>query len=110
MLDISRLVNPISNKTIVCRCEDLTKDEIIEAIQEGYTDLEELRRKLRIGMGPCQGRVCIALVKKILEQKTGKFIDHDSLPTCRPPLVPVSLGSLADLKKKKQNKNSPGDK
>jgi NAD(P)H-nitrite reductase large subunit len=91
-------------KTIVCRCEDLTKDEIIEAIHKGYTDLEELRRELRIGMGPCQGRVCLPLVKKILERETGKRVDQVSFPTFRPPLVPVSLGSLADLKKAKVKK------
>ena len=95
-------------KTIVCRCEDLTKEEIIEAIHKGYTDLEELRRELRIGMGPCQGRVCLPLVKRILEQVTGKKVKQESFPTFRPPLVPVSLGSLAKLKaeskKKKQSK------
>ncbi len=96
----------MSKKTIVCRCEDLTKEEIIEAINQGYTDLEELRRKLRIGMGPCQGRVCLPLVKKILEQETGKTVKQDSFPTFRPPLIPVSLGSLAQLKKSKQHKES----
>jgi len=97
-------------RTIVCRCEDLTKEEIIEAIQEGYTDLEELRRKLRIGMGPCQGRVCLPLVKRILEQVTGEKVKQVSFPTFRPPLVPVSLGSLADLEKAKvKKKKRTGD-
>ena len=35
-------------KKIVCRCEDITENEVIKAIEEGYTDLEELRKKLRI--------------------------------------------------------------
>jgi NAD(P)H-nitrite reductase large subunit len=52
--------------SIVCRCEDITEEDVIKAIEEGYTDIEELRKKLRIGMGPCQGRVCIQLVAKIL--------------------------------------------
>jgi len=100
----------VTKKTIVCRCEDLTKEEIIEAIQEGYTDLEELRRKLRIGMGPCQGRVCLSLVKRILEQVTGEKVKQVSFPTFRPPLVPVSLGSLADLEKAKvKKKKRTGD-
>lgn len=97
----------VTKKTIVCRCEDLTKEEIVEAIHEGYTDLEELRRKLRIGMGPCQGRVCLPLVKRILEQVTGEKVKQESFPTFRPPLVPVSLGSLSkakvESKKKKQS-------
>lgn len=78
--------------SIICRCEDIDEEEVIKAIDEGCTDLEELRKKLRIGMGPCQGRICIPLVIEILEKKTGKKI---SLPTSRPPIIPVSLGTLA---------------
>ena len=87
---------------IVCRCEDLTEQDVIDAIHEGYTDLEELRRKLRIGMGPCQGRVCITLVKKILERETGEKVSETSYPTNRPPLIPVSLGALAKKGEKKK--------
>jgi NAD(P)H-nitrite reductase large subunit len=82
-------------QSIVCRCEDISEEDVIHAIEEGYTDIEELRKKLRIGMGPCQGRVCIQLVTRILERKTGKKIAQIQLPTVRPPLVPVSLGTLA---------------
>jgi bacterioferritin-associated ferredoxin len=82
-------------RSIVCRCEDISEDDVIQAIKQGYTDLEELRKKLRIGMGPCQGRVCIQLVARILEQYTGKKSGKIPLPTMRPPLVPVSLGTLA---------------
>lgn len=84
----------MQRKAIICRCEDITEDDVIKAIDEGYTDLEELRKKLRIGMGPCQGRVCLHLVKRILERKTGKGISKSSIPTSRPPLIPVPLGSL----------------
>lgn len=85
----------MKNKAIVCRCEDITEEDVLQAIDEGYTDIEELRKKLRIGMGPCQGRVCIQLVKKILQHKTKKPIKIKSNPKSRPPLIPVSLGTLA---------------
>ena len=91
----------MKKNAIVCRCEDITEDDVIKAIDEGYTDLEELRKKLRIGMGPCQGRVCVYIVMRILERKTGKKIPRVSLPKCRPPLVPVSLGTLASDKDEK---------
>lgn len=86
----------MKKKAIICRCEDLSEEDVIKAIDEGYTDIDELRKKLRIGMGPCQGRVCIQLVMKILEKKTGK---KTTLPKSRPPIVPVSLGTLASDKK-----------
>jgi len=88
-------------RSIVCRCEDISEEDVIQAIEKGYTDIEELRKKLRIGMGPCQGRVCIQLVARILEKKTGKKISKIPLPTVRPPLVPVSLGTLASEKNEK---------
>lgn len=88
-------------RSIVCRCEDISEEDVIKAIEQGYTDIEELRKKLRIGMGPCQGRVCIQLVARILERKTGKKINKIPLPTVRPPLVPVSIGTLACEKDEK---------
>lgn len=88
-------------RSIVCRCEDISEEDVIHAINEGYSDIEELRKKLRIGMGPCQGRVCIQLVTRILERKTGKKVTKIQLPTVRPPLVPVSLGTLASEKDEK---------
>jgi len=81
--------------TIICRCEDLTEDEIVEAIEEGYTTLEELKRKLRLGMGPCQGRTCIPLVMRLLAKHTGVSHCEMEIPVTHPPVVPVSLGILA---------------
>jgi NAD(P)H-nitrite reductase large subunit len=89
----------MKKQSIVCRCEDITEEDVINAIDEGYNDLEELRKKLRIGMGPCQGRVCIQLVTKILEKKTGRKVSKIPLPTSRPPEIPVSLGTLASEEK-----------
>ena len=84
---------------IVCRCEDISMKEVLDAIDEGYRDFQELRKKLRVGMGACQGRVCLRLVEKILEEKTGRKTPKGSLPRYRPPLVPVSLGTLASDEK-----------
>jgi len=91
----------MKKSAIVCRCEDITEKEVIKTIEEGYTDLEELRKKLRIGMGPCQGRVCIPMVIKILEKKTGKKVSKTSIPTSRPPINPVPLGTMASDKDEK---------
>ncbi|RLF40899.1 MAG: (2Fe-2S)-binding protein [Thermoplasmata archaeon] len=83
------------SKKIVCRCEDISEEEIIKAIEEGCTDFEELRKRLRIGMGPCQGRTCIPIVLKILAKKTGKKVEELGKPRFRSPVVPVTLGSLS---------------
>lgn len=85
----------MSDKIFICRCEDLTQEEIEQAIDEGYTTLEELKCRLRLGMGPCQGRSCLSLARRVLCQKTDKNTEQISMPPSRPPVVPVSLGTLA---------------
>ncbi len=89
----------MSDKVFICRCEDLTEEEIKQAIDEGYTTLEELKCKLRLGMGPCQGRGCLSLARRILCQKTDKTTEEITLPPSRPPVIPVSLGTLASDEK-----------
>ena len=89
----------MSDKVFICRCEDITQEEIEKAIEEGYTTLEELKCKLRLGMGPCQGRSCLSLARRVLCQKTGKKTEEIILPASRPPLVPISIGTLASDEK-----------
>ena len=89
----------MADEILICRCEDLTQEEIEKAIDEGYSTLDELKCRLRLGMGPCQGRSCISLARRVLCQKTGKTQEEIIIPTSRPPVVPVSIGTLASDKK-----------
>ncbi len=81
--------------TVVCRCEDITLEEIRAYINNGVTDLEQLRRLLRVGMGPCQGRTCTPIIVRELANALGKSVDEIPLTTFRPPTTPVKLGVLA---------------
>ena len=76
---------------IICRCEDVTYEDILAIIEKGYTDIEEIRRYLRCGMGVCQGRTCMRLVKQILNEKGIKDV---KLPKSRPPTKPVSVNAM----------------
>ena len=89
----------MNNKIFICRCEDITQEEIEQAIDQGYTTLEELKCKLRLGMGPCQGRSCLSLARRILCEKTDKTTEEITLPPSRPPVIPVSLGTLSSDEK-----------
>lgn len=80
---------------IVCRCEDVTEDKVVEAIRNGFTTLDELKHVLRLGMGPCQGRTCIPIAARILARETGKKVSEVEIQTSRPPVIPVQLGILA---------------
>jgi len=77
--------------TIICRCNDVTVEDVERAIEEGCRDLECLRKVLRIGMGPCQGRTCMPILMRILARKLGKRIDELPLPVVRAPIVPIPV-------------------
>ena len=74
-----------SGDVLICRCLDITADEINDAIDRGYTDFEELKRYLRVTTGPCQGRGCRQLIMNMIRAKTGEDVSSHSTGTPRPP-------------------------
>ena len=88
----------ITRDTIICRCEDITYGEVLEAIELGMTSLNEIKRYLRAGMGPCQGRTCGRLIQQIIVNKTGIQPEKIEPMTHRPPLKTISLKVLAGEK------------
>ena len=55
---------------IVCRCEFITKGEILDAIDSPLvpTSVDAIKRRTRAGMGRCQGGFCLPVVLQILAQ------------------------------------------
>ncbi|MDR1885133.1 MAG: (2Fe-2S)-binding protein [Synergistaceae bacterium] len=80
---------------VICRCEEVTREEIRAWIDRGYRRFDELKRILRIGMGPCQGRGCRDIVLRELSRATGEPMDAICPGTIRPPVKPVKLGLLS---------------
>lgn len=76
-----RLATLADDETIVCRCEDVAAGRL-----RGFTGWREAKLLSRVGMGPCQGRVCGTCTAVVF----GWTCDD-----VRPPLVPVPVGSLS---------------
>ena len=55
---------------IVCRCEEISEGEIIDAITRplGAKSLDGIKRRVRAGMGRCQGGFCSPKVMELLEK------------------------------------------
>lgn len=53
---------------IVCRCEQVTKAEVLAAIRGplGVRDLDAIKRRTRAGMGRCQGGFCMMRIPEIV--------------------------------------------
>lgn len=74
---------------IICRCQDITEEEILSAIRQGATTLDEIKRLVRAGMGPCQGRTCRRLIQQIISRELKKPMAEIYPSTFRPPNLPV---------------------
>ena len=55
---------------IVCRCEEISEGEIIDAITRplGARSLDGVKRRVRAGMGRCQGGFCSPKVMELIER------------------------------------------
>lgn len=83
---------------IICRCEDVTEEEIVEKICEGYHAMDDLKRIIRVTMGLCQGKGCRRHIAKIISRELGIPIEKVKQPTYRPPTKPIPLSATIDKK------------
>ncbi|MGI6178067.1 MAG: NAD(P)/FAD-dependent oxidoreductase [Eubacterium sp.] len=56
---------------IVCRCEEVSKGEILDALNRPYCPqtIDAVKKRVRPGMGRCQGGFCMPLVAGIIAEK-----------------------------------------
>ncbi len=56
---------------VICRCESITEGEILDAIHRplGARSLDGVKRRVRAGMGRCQGGFCAPRVMEILARE-----------------------------------------
>ena len=56
---------------IICRCENITEGEIVDAIHRnvGARTLDSVKRRVRPGSGRCQGGFCSPRVMEILARE-----------------------------------------
>ena len=56
---------------IVCRCEQVSKAEILAALRNplGVHTIDAVKRRTRAGMGRCQGGFCMMRLPEIIAQE-----------------------------------------
>lgn len=67
---------------MICRCENVTEGEIIEAIHTNpcARDVDGVKRRTRAGMGRCQGGFCLPSVMEILSRELG--VPYEGITKC----------------------------
>lgn len=60
--------------TIICRCEQITEGDIRAILRAPFapTTMDGLKRRLRVGMGRCQGGFCLPRAVSVLAQEAKK--------------------------------------
>ena len=82
-------------KVIVCPCEDVTLEEIDEAVHRGYRTMEEVKRLTGATTGPCQGKVCLHACVARVAAVAGSLPDEVGGITHRPPARALPLHAFA---------------
>jgi sarcosine oxidase, subunit alpha len=84
-----------SGKNFVDFDEDLQLKDFFNAAQEGFDNIELLKRYTTVGMGPSQGKHSNMNAIRILARIKGKSIEEIGSTTARPFFHPVPLSHLA---------------
>jgi NADPH-dependent 2,4-dienoyl-CoA reductase/sulfur reductase-like enzyme len=92
--------------TIVCRCEEVSAKDILDAVAIGATGPNQLKAYRRTGMGPCQGRLCGLTVTELMAQARGKTPQEIGYYRLRAPVKPITLAELAAVPKTEADVNA----
>ena len=79
---------------IICRCREVTKREILDAIAGGATTVDGVKRRSTACMGLCQGKTCERLVSRIIADATGKNVAEILPQKSRMPSRPIMISEL----------------
>ena len=89
---------PPDAETLVCRCEEVSAGEIRQIAGLGCPGPNQMKSFCRAGMGPCQGRICGAVVGSLLAEVRGKSVSEIGHLRIRPPIKPVTIAQMAGLR------------
>ncbi|HVA45078.1 MAG TPA: glycine cleavage T C-terminal barrel domain-containing protein [Pirellulales bacterium] len=84
-----------AGKVFVDLDEDVQLKDIKHAVQEGFDNVELLKRYSTFGMGPSQGKIANTNTIRVLADLRGESMGETGSPTARPFFHPVPLSHLA---------------
>ena len=73
--DFAKVEKLVKNNSLysnlICRCENVTEAEIVDAIKMGHTTLDGVKFATRAGTGRCQGGFCTTRILELIHRETG---------------------------------------
>lgn len=90
------LLDLANAETIICRCENIQRQAIDQAMSEGCKDIVTLKMRTRVTMGDCQGKTCAAYCYDRIKKEN--ITPDEILVRPRFPLDPIPFSTLKDKK------------
>lgn len=83
---------------IICRCENITEGEIIDAINRpvGATTVDGVKKRCRPGMGRCQGGFCGPRVQEIIAREKKMGLEEVVLDKKNSQLLLITLSLFSE--------------
>ena len=81
--------------TLVCRCENVSLRDI-EAALDVEADIGSIKRRTRLGMGPCQGRYCAPIAAELIAARTDTPVQEFSFFAPRSPIKPIRITDIVN--------------
>lgn len=88
----SGLLGLVDEETIVCRCENVKRKALDEALSQGVVDLATMKMVTRAGMGECQAKICGSFCADYMRMQ----LKRDDVGELKPrfPLAPVPFSAM----------------
>ncbi len=84
-----------TDRTVICRCEEVTLRQLKAELADDTIQIKDFKRMTRMGMGPCEGRMCGPSVIEMLRHRLNASAEDVGCLKPRPSIKPVALGVLA---------------
>ncbi|PWW28798.1 BFD-like [2Fe-2S] binding protein [Cytobacillus oceanisediminis] len=86
----------MTKEMIICRCEEVTYDQLYSTAAEHKCSARELKLRSRAGMGFCGGRTCRVVLDRIIENVIPEVKMSEIPLKYQPPIRPVTFGTVGD--------------
>ena len=79
------------DSVFVCRCEEVTEEEVRSLVRAGITSVDGIKRASRAGMGLCQSKTCFTNIARIIHEETGMPMEKIVPMQIRIPVRPLKV-------------------
>jgi NAD(P)H-nitrite reductase large subunit len=84
----------LDKNILACRCMEISERAVREAIRQGATTVDAVKRATTAGMGLCQSKTCFNIIAGIISKETKIPLSQIRPMKIRIPIRPVKINSI----------------